>query len=203
MIEKVGILGGTFNPIHNGHIALGLEAAKEHGLDKVLMIPTGISYCKNNVLDGKNRLNMVRMACKPHPILHVSDLEVNRCGNTYTIDTIRAVREQYPLAQLFFIIGEDTLYSIEHWKNSDTLLSMVTLLVAIRGCHKTEQYSNQIVYLQEKYHATIALLSMMPVVISSTEIRNRIVVGESVTEFLNDEVDAYIQEHGIYKESLE
>ncbi len=200
MIEKIGILGGTFNPIHNGHITLGLAAATEYALDEVLMIPTGISYCKNNVLDGKNRLNMAYMACKPHPILSVSDLEIQRNGNTYTIDTIIAIREQYPSAQLFFIIGEDTLYSIEHWKNSDTLLGMVTLLVAIRGCHKKEQCSDQIAYLQEKYHATIVLLSMMPIAVSSTEIRNLIAAGKSAAEFLNEEVYEYIQNHGIYKE---
>ncbi|MFI3201408.1 MAG: nicotinate-nucleotide adenylyltransferase [Eubacteriales bacterium] len=196
---KVGILGGTFNPIHNGHIALAKSAKLEFDLDYVLLIPTGISYYKSEFLDGRTRLEMVLLASECEEYLKVSDMEVKREGNTYTIDTICALQELYPTVEFYLIIGEDTLFHIETWKKASEVLQRIPLLVAHRPSNDDRNLEEQMEHLRNLYHSQIALLEMKEVPISSSHIRKCIQSNQSVSHILDDKVWHYIQFHQLYQ----
>ena len=108
---RTGIIGGTFDPIHEGHILIAKEAMSECKLDRVVFMPTGNSYMKENVSPAIHRLNMLKVALKNYPEFEISDIEIKRKGNTYTCETIKYLKETID-DELFFIIGSDTLYSI-------------------------------------------------------------------------------------------
>lgn len=198
---KIGILGGTFNPIHNGHMAMVNTARMQYDLDYVLLIPAGIPYKKTNVIDSKKRLEMVMLAVEDEEYLKVSDMEIRREGNTYTIDTIRILKEEYSHAKFYFIIGEDSLYHIETWKESHLLLNEVALLVAHRkytDVTTLKDFKEQIKYLESAYNAKIQLLDMPELDISSTDVRERIKNHSKVDDCLNPKVLDYIMEHQLY-----
>ena len=118
--EKIGILGGTFDPIHLGHLIIAEQARDQYGLDKVMLIPSGHSYFKDNrsrkVLPAQTRLQMTKIAAQDHPPFEVSDIEVNRPGNTYSFETLEALKALNPEAELYFIVGADTVCSMRTWK---------------------------------------------------------------------------------------
>ncbi len=175
--EKIGILGGTFDPIHNGHLMIAEAAMKEYELSKVILIPTGISYMKKDVTDSFFRYEMVKLATNNNPCFEVSDVEIRREGNTYTCDTIAWFRKEYPKAELFFIIGTDSLFSLGKWRNIDYILANATILCATRVSESTEEHieraetakANE---LSLKYNAKISFIHCTPMDISSTDIRN-------------------------------
>ena len=110
---KTGIMGGTFDPIHNGHILIARSAYEKVGLDKVLFMPSGNSYMKKNVLDVSKRVEMVRLAIADFPYFELSSIEAQRQGNTYTYDTLEQLTKQNPKDEYYFIMGADSLFSIE------------------------------------------------------------------------------------------
>ena len=118
-MSKIGILGGTFNPIHNGHLLLAEQARCFYGLDQVLFIPSGCSYMKRQeeILPGEIRFQMVQLAIADNPYFCVSDMEIVREGNSYTCETITRLHAQYPEDELYYIVGADTLFQMEFWKN--------------------------------------------------------------------------------------
>ena len=122
---KTGILGGTFDPIHLGHLILAEEAYDAAGLDRVLLVPTGCSYFKEDqkVTDAKTRYEMTLLAAEGTEHLQVSDMETNRPGNSYTAVTLRKLREQYPEDELCCIVGADTLVMMSLWKDPETIFS--------------------------------------------------------------------------------
>ena len=124
---KIGIMGGTFNPIHNGHIALANAAYKEFSLDKILFMPSGKSYMKQHVLDDAKRVIMVQKAIEAIPYFELSTLEVERSGNTYTSETLQQLTQQNPEVHYYFIMGADSLFHIETWKNPDIIFSLSTI----------------------------------------------------------------------------
>ncbi len=124
MAERIGIFGGSFNPIHLGHVGVAERAAAEHGLSKVLVVPVHVSPFKTGQaarLDDELRWRLVRLACEGHPLLEPCDIELRRGGVSYTIDTVRAIKALHPEAELFFIVGEDSLAGLPHWRSYDEL----------------------------------------------------------------------------------
>ena len=174
---KIGILGGTFDPIHNGHLMIAKEAMQEYGLSKVYLIPTGISYMKEGVTDSYFRYEMTKLAAYETEAFIASDVEIKRDGNTYTCDTIQYFKETHPDSKLYFIIGTDSLFSIEKWRNVDYIFKNCTILCATRveegSKEQTEcaelQKSKE---LNEKFGADISFVHCTPMDVSSTEIRN-------------------------------
>ncbi len=130
-MQHIGILGGTFNPIHLGHLIIAEQAYSQFDLDKVLVMPSGISYFKDGqgVLPAKVRLEMTECAVKDNDHLEVSDVEVRRPGNTYTSDTLIELHKEYSDARLYFIIGADTLYDLDSWHEPATIFSNCVILV--------------------------------------------------------------------------
>ncbi|MCQ2513342.1 MAG: nicotinate-nucleotide adenylyltransferase, partial [Lachnospiraceae bacterium] len=132
---KIGILGGTFDPIHYGHLILAETAYDRFHLDKVLIMPAGDPYFKDldKVGADLHRAEMTKIAIWDNPHFEYSDLELKREGNTYTVDTLRILHEEYPNDELFFIIGSDTLYQMEKWNRPEEIFSLATFLTSTRN----------------------------------------------------------------------
>ena len=196
---KIGILGGTFDPIHYGHLLLAETAYDRFHLDKVLIMPAGDPYFKDldKVGADLHRAEMTQIAISDNPHFEYSDLELKREGNTYTIDTLRTLHEQFPEDELFFIVGSDTLFQIENWNRPEEVFSLATFLTSTRNID-VEKINQQIQYLEEKYSAKIYNVFMPNMEISSTDIRNRIHDGLSVKYFTTDGVIDYIKNNKLY-----
>lgn len=200
-MKKIGIIGGTFNPIHYGHLLLGEQAIEICQLDQVMFLPSGTSYMKDyqHILPGEIRLKMVELAIKGNPHFFASDMEVKRTGYSYTADTLLELHQMYPEYSLSFIIGADNLFSIETWKDPDIIFQNCTLIAAFRNNHKEEELISKKLELEQKYGAHIILLPERRVDISSSEIRERIKNDKSVSYLLPGNVLEFIKDNHFYE----
>ena len=199
---KVGIMGGTFNPIHEGHIMIARAAMKTARLDRVIFLPSGQPPHKQNHLlaSAINRLNMTILAVYGEPGFTVSDMEVMRQGTTYTADTLRELTAQMPEAELYYIIGGDTLFQLTKWKTPDRIAKLLTggaIVVPRPGADRA--------MLEEEAGKLAASIGLKTLIsdecgpdISSTEIREQLAEGKSVHEMLPQPVVDYIALHGLY-----
>ena len=199
---KKAILGGSFNPIHKGHLKMAESAHDQFDLDDIVVMPNKTTYYKENMefVSDEHRLNMIRSAIQDIPYLSVSDMEIVRGGVTRTIDTIREFKALYPDSELYFIIGGDSLEWVDRWVSADELLASVIFLTAVRG--KTDiKRSKDIISRIKSEHpkSQIELLNMDDYPISSSEIREKIKLGENPSEMLPEKVYNYIVEHNLYK----
>ena len=199
---KKAILGGSFNPIHKGHLKMAESAHDQFELDDIVVMPNKTTYYKENMefVSDEHRLNMIRSAIQDIPYLSVSDMEIVRGGVTRTIDTIREFKALYPDSELYFIIGGDSLEWVDRWVSADELLASVVFLTAVRG--KTDiKRSKDIISIIKSEHpkSQIELLNMDDYPISSSEIREKIKIGENPSEMLPEKVYNYIVEHNLYK----
>ena len=184
-MKKIGILGGTFNPIHHGHLILGQAAKEEFGLDEILVMPTKNPAYKtiSGGVSEQNRVDMIKLAIANFPYFKFSDMELKREGTTYTVD--------------YFIMGADSLYQIETWKDPDQIFHMANILVATRNDSRSA-LDAQIDYLEEKYGGKIYHLSSPSIEISSNDIRKRCKNGLSIHFFLPEDVIDYIERNDLY-----
>ncbi len=203
---KIGIMGGTFDPIHNGHLLLGEQAYEEYGLDQIWYMPSGQPPHKkdHNVTAGRIRLEMTRLAMEGHEGFTCSDFEVMRSGNTYTSQTLEMLHGLYPGHTFYFIIGADSLYEIEHWHEPEKVLAQAVILAAVREYESAgRSMEKQIAYLKETYQADVRMLHCREIDISSAELRRMTALGESIDAFVPGRVARYIQEHHLYQEVAE
>lgn len=201
-MKKTGILGGTFDPIHLGHLITAENAWEAAGLDEVLLVPTGCSYFKadQKVTSAGQRYEMTVLAAAGNPHLRVSDIEVRRPGNSYTAETLSELKRQNPEDQLYYIVGADTLVMMSMWKDPQLIFDSCTLLVETRQDEVgSAGLLEEAEKLREKYGAEIRMLPSRSIEISSTEIRKRVRMGQSIHYLVPDPVEAYIQEHGLYR----
>ncbi len=196
----IGILGGTFDPIHYGHLAIAKQAYEEYKLQKVLIIPSGISYLKagQNVSSARDRYRMCLLAAEGITGMTVSDLEIRRDGNTYTYETLQELAVLYQGQELTFIVGADTLFSIKNWKYPERIFQSCRILAAVRGEKGPEDLEKEIVHLQDTYQARVELLHMKETDVSSSMIRERIRNGMTVEALLPKSVREYIVSHKLY-----
>lgn len=200
---NIGIMGGTFDPIHNGHLMLGEQAYHEYGLNEVWFMPSGHPPHKKKraVTDPKLRLEMTAAAVAYHPGFICSDFEVRRKGNTYTAQTLRLLIENFPEHAYYFIVGADSLYEIEKWYEPELVLTQAVILAAPRDYEdKNRSLNHQIDYLSQKYGADIRMLHCKEMDISSAEIRDKVSKGESIDRYVPEEVMIYIRDYGLYQE---
>ena len=199
-MNRIGIMGGTFNPIHLGHIALAKAAYEQYELDKVLFVPSGISYMKKgmNILGSEDRCNLVFLSIADYPCFALDRIEVDRPGNSYTWETLNKLKNREN-ADYFFICGADTLFMIEKWLNPEYIMKNCTLLVAVRDEYDMDSLENKASGLRERYNASIDFIRMDSIDISSTNIRNRIAKGEHVSGLLDSKAIKYIEERGLYQ----
>lgn len=198
-MKQIGILGGTFNPIHNGHLILAQSALEQFELDQVLFIPSGCSYMKKHVLDAGLRFEMTKLAIESNPLFQISGIEVDRPGNSYTCDTLTRLKEIYPECKFHYIIGADTLFSIETWHKPELIFENCSIICSKREGFGTEEMQQKKDELTEKYHADIRFLEERAFDISSSEIRERLKNHLNTSYFLPEKVLIYIKEHHLYQ----
>lgn len=207
-MKRVGIMGGTFNPIHMGHLLLAEWVRDECGLDEVWFIPTGSSYMKDSkeILPGTERLHMATLAVEDNPFFRCLDLEVRREGATYSYETLEQLRKQYPENAFYFIVGADCLFNIESWKCPEKILGNCTLVAAARGEVSLTELEEKRKELEKRFCPSgegIVVVSFLQLPISSTQIRRRVRQGLSIRYLVPERVAAYIEEKGYYREKDE
>lgn len=200
-MKKVGIIGGTFNPVHMAHLIIADIAQETAELDEVLFIPTGCSYLKDpdEIAPAKDRVSMTGLAIEDNPSFALSTIEVEREGRSYTCDTLMELKERYPEQEYYLIIGADNLFSMEEWKNPEIIFENCRILAAIRGGKKRNDMEEQIAYLEQKYKADITLLPIKHIDISSSMIREKVAAGKSIRYMLPEKVRGYILRKQLYR----
>ena len=196
--ERIGIMGGTFNPIHQGHIDMARAAAAQEKLDHVLFLPTGNPpHKREGVADAEDRFRMMAAAVAQEPLFVPSRLEIDRAGTTYTIDTLTLLKEKYPKAQLYYIIGADTLLELCHWREYQQVLQLCTFLV----CPRRDSASPEALAAEQERLTALGgcfiWVDMPAVDVSSTEVRQTL-ARRWIPELLPPAVVAYIRAAGLY-----
>lgn len=204
-IVKIGIMGGTFNPIHNGHLIVAEDVRVKCGLDRVLFITSGQPPHKPNseVIDANHRYEMVCRAVSSNPFFEASRIEIDRSGYTYTVNTLQQLRTEYGVGtDFYFIIGADNIPELITWKEYERVFQMCEFIAILRPGHDWPALEAEIKSYEEKFGARIYLVDSRLIDISSTEIRERCKRGKSIKYLVPDEVEEYILENSLYKENL-
>ncbi|MCF7817590.1 MAG: nicotinate-nucleotide adenylyltransferase [Kiritimatiellales bacterium] len=201
--RRVGIMGGSFDPVHMGHLVIAQDAVERLELAELVFIPAAIPPHKQHLLqvEPKHRLNMLRLAVEADIRFSVSDIEVERGGVSYTVDTIRALKEKYPKDELFLIVGSDTLVDLHNWHRIDELLAQCQVATFLRpGEAELEEIQRKIGLSGEQKQRLLAnVVETHRIGISSTEIRMRVAEGMGIRYLVPPEVEMYIYEHGLYR----
>ena len=199
-MERIGIFGGTFNPPHIGHIQAAKEAARALELDRVLLVPSCLTPHKSvpqGSATAQQRLDMLQLVAGEEPLLEVSDVEVRRGGVSYTYETVEALREQYPHAELTLLVGSDMFVSLDRWKQAQRILDQASVAVFYRGA-KGEKGAVEAQKAQLEANGYRVSLIGNPVVhISSTQVR-RLIAFQCADPFLPEAVGDYIRQHDLY-----
>ncbi len=201
---RIGILGGTFNPVHIGHLIIAEEVYYRHGLSRVVFVPAGIPPHKvtDNLTEAHHRYEMVKLATKDNNHFEVSDEEVSREGKSYTIDTIDAHPERYGRdSDLHLIVGMDTVSELPTWKDIKRLSTLCSIVVVNRPGSTLTTLDQLIPVMGKEKVEEIKRIhvEIPPIGISSTEIRDRLKKGLHTRYIVPDEVKQYIEKHGLYK----
>ena len=196
---KIGILGGTFDPVHNAHIMIAKQAYKQYKLDKVLFMPSPVPPHKvaNNITDVNTRLKMLKVALSDYSYFEVSDFEVNRQGNVYTADTLKTLHKLNSDYEYYFIIGSDSLYTIDSWYKPQVIFDLATILVAKRNDSSLDDFEEKLAILREKYDARIFEINVNISEISSTKIR-MLNDKSKLSEYVPEKLADYIIKNNIY-----
>ncbi len=193
---NIGIMGGTFNPIHNAHLLIAEMAREQYGLEKVIFMTGGNPPHKTAQTDALHRFNMTRLAIEDNEYFTDDDYEVKKDGKSYTVETLLYLKEKYPGDKLFFIIGEDSLDDIGKWYEPRKILEMAAILVFPRITRGT--LKEKIGMARRVFDGEILPIDAPVIGISSTDIRNRIGDTKTVKYMLPREVIDYIKEHNLY-----
>jgi nicotinate-nucleotide adenylyltransferase len=186
-LKKIGIYGGTFDPIHHGHLILGRQACEEIGLDQLIFVPAKVSPFKNQAFtSGERRLSMLRAAITGQKDFVGDDCELKRPPPSYSIDTVLQIRERDPNAELFWLIGADNVNGLPKWHRLDELKKLVQFVVLDRGCSEKTAHKYPVVQRN--------------IDISATEIRKRVASGRSIRYLVPKAVEEIIRVEKLYRE---
>lgn len=192
--RRIGIMGGTFDPIHHGHLVAASEVQSRFGLDEVVFVPTGQPWQKVDraVTKPEDRYLMTVIATASNPVFSVSRVDVDRAGQTYTVDTLRDLHAEYPGDELFFITGADAVEQILTWRNADDLFELAHFIGVTRPGY----------YLNDHHlpSGKVSLVEVTAMAISSTDTRTRVYEGEPVWYLVPDGVVRYINKRGLYRQ---
>jgi nicotinate-nucleotide adenylyltransferase len=196
--QRIGVLGGTFDPVHNGHLHIGDALRTALDLDGVLWVPAGRPPHKSDqiVSSDKDRLAMLDLALAGSAIDEISTIDINRSGPSYTADTLEILAERFPTARLFFLMGEDSLRDLSTWHHPERILRVAELAVAGRPGVDTDLQSLefQVPGVRKRVH----VVPTEEMAISSSDIRRRVRENQSIRGLVPASVEAYIQNHGLY-----
>jgi nicotinate-nucleotide adenylyltransferase len=195
MGERIGVMGGTFDPIHHGHLIAASEVAALYELSEVIFVPTGQPWQKTEreVSQAEDRYLMTVLATATNPQFSVSRIDIDRPGLTYTIDTLRELRDEHPDAELFFITGADALAQILDWRSADEMFSMAHFVGVTRPGYELA--------LDERFpKGTVSLLEIPALTISSSDCRDRVHRGLPIWYLVPDPVVRYIDKRRLYRD---
>lgn len=194
-MKRIGILGGTFNPIHMGHLTIAQMVQEQFRLDKVLFIPSHLPPHKGsqNVVAARDRYTMVRSALRGNPDFSVLDFEIKRKGKSYSIDTLIFLRDRFPKkTKFYFIIGGDLLPTLHTWKRIDELLQIVTFVVVNRPGFR----------IRQRFKRKVKFITVPGIHISSSDVRSRIWSEKTVKYLVPDSVRRYIEKRRLYQSPI-
>lgn len=196
-MKKIGIFGGTFNPPHIGHINAVEQFKKSLNLDKIIIIPSGIPPHKRveGEVNCQDRLNMTKLA---FPNYEVLDIEIKKEDISYTVDTLKYLKEQEPNVQLYFLIGSDMFLIFDLWYKPKEICNLCTIVAVARDKKDCEDILTQEKTIKKKYNADVKVINITPVELSSTELREKIKNNIDVKGQIPKEVLAYIKKKGLY-----
>lgn len=196
---RIGLFGGTFDPVHYGHLRLAEEAREAAQLERVLFMPAFASPFRTaeSHTAPEHRLEMLRLAVQDNPVFEVSEVEIRRSGVSYTVETVLALRSLYPRAELFLILGTDALLGFPQWRSPEVIARECLLLVGVRPEYNLEDV---LATLPEPFRARVQPVPMTPLGISASEIRARVRTGRSIRYLTPPNVIEYIIRHRLYLE---
>lgn len=203
---KLGVIGGTFDPVHNGHLIIAQEAGWQLGLERVLFVPTGDPPHKQAqvITPARHRLAMVRLATEDNPLFEVSPIEIERAGLSYTADTLAALHAQYgPTTELYFIIGADAAAELLNWYRPEQVLQLARLILAERPGYQLPLAKLQAGLPTLNLAERILTLDVPMVEIASHELRGRLAQGAPIRYLLPDKVAHYIKQEQLYMKKTE
>jgi nicotinate-nucleotide adenylyltransferase len=188
-------MGGTFDPIHYGHLVAAEMARTEFALNQVLFVPTGLSPHKKQrrMTDAQIRYHMVEMAIRDNPQFIISSIELERRGPSYTVDTLKELQQIYLQHELFFITGTDALREIFDWHKAEEILTLTRFIAATRPGYGAQEFLTKMALEYPQFMKKIHVLEVPALAISSTDIRSRLAKGQPIRYLLPDEVYNYIQ----------
>lgn len=200
-IQRIAVMGGTFDPIHYGHLVTAEAVMHEYQIDRVLFVPSGQPPHKSNnqVTAAEHRFLMTLLATETNPNFFCSRIEIDRTGYTYTIDTIRELQRMYPGTEIYFITGADAFSQILTWKDPEILLSSCHFVAATRPGYSRKKAAPQIEAIVDRHINTLHYLEVPALAISSSDIRSRVREGRPVKYLLPETVENYIIKHGLYR----
>ena len=196
--RRIGVMGGTFDPIHTGHLVTADEARHAAALDQVIFVPAGTPWQKEHreVAPAEDRYLMAVIATAGHPDFVVSRIEIDRSGPSYAIDTLRALNAEYPDAELFFITGADAILQILTWKEPEQVLSEARFIAATRPGYDLDRLEKE---LPESLEDRVTIMEIPALAISSTDVRRRVHDGRPIHYLVPPGVAAYIEKAGLYR----
>ncbi len=200
---RIGIMGGTFDPIHIGHLFIAEETLEKLSLDKIIFIPAGVSPHKLNSKTTApiHRLLMTAIAVNSNRRFYLSDIEIEREGPSYTIDTIRCLKQLLPTdTELFFITGGDTFIDLDSWRDYEQLLQLTNFVVFTRAGYDNVLLDEKIQRFRQQLNSNITKISIPLLEVSSTDIRERAKMGRTIKYLIPDGVEEYILKNRLYKD---
>ncbi|RQD70613.1 MAG: nicotinate-nucleotide adenylyltransferase [Tindallia sp. MSAO_Bac2] len=203
--KKAGILGGTFDPVHTGHLFIAQTALDEVNLDQVIFVPSGHPPHKTDhkITDASHRLQMVREAIGTNPLFSCSTLETDNSRVGYTYNLLKTMTDQHPEVEFYFIMGADSFMEIKTWYRYDELLTMAGFIVMKRKGYNSNELDHQTESFIESHQTRIIILDSPKLDISSSDIRDRRQRGKSIKYLVPEKVESYINQNNLYRDEQE
>jgi nicotinate-nucleotide adenylyltransferase len=198
-VARLGVMGGTFDPIHQGHLVTAEEARSQFSLDEVVFVPTGQPWMKadREVSPAEDRYLMTVIATSSNPHFWVSRLEIEREGPTYTVETLRALRDEVgPSCELFFVTGADAMLEIFQWKDPEEVLDQAHFIAATRPGYDIARFERE----APTSHPKVSVMNIPALAISSSDIRRRVAAGEPIRYLVPEGVQTYIEKARLYRD---
>ncbi|MEQ8199941.1 MAG: nicotinate-nucleotide adenylyltransferase [Syntrophomonadaceae bacterium] len=204
-IKNLGIIGGTFNPIHYGHLIAAEFAREAFALDRIVFVPSARPPHKDQgeILDSRHRLAMVKIAAQDNPCFCVSTVEIDRKGLSYSVETVAAIRDMYPGAALFFIMGIDAFMLMNTWRDTERLAEICSLIVVTRPGYKLNPEDDCFAGVPLLMWRKMEVIAIPGFEISSSLIRERVAQGRTIRYLLPPAVEDYINSNGLYRGSAD
>ncbi len=201
--QKIGLLGGSFNPVHSGHLILAQDAMEQAELDEIIFIPCAVPAHKDpgSLISFEHRFSMLELAIEDNPDFSVSEVENRRNGISYTIDTIRYLKQMHPDAEFHFIIGSDSLPELQSWMKIYELLEECQFVIMARPGFKASEMTKERINLRDPWPERLRerVITGHEIEISSTDVRMRVAEGMSIRYLVPAAVEMYIYEHSLFQ----